>query len=349
MTRISVIMPAYNRAHHLELTLVGYTLQTYKDFEIIVVDDGSTDETRQVAESFSDTLNLRYLYQPNSGRSRARNRALDEAVGEVLIFNDHDRIPGPDFLQAHLNRLQSNQKRISVGQKQEVISFVSKDLDLLWDDRLRDFIRRNPAFLAHEPEGEPQQLFGAEDLKVNFQETIDRHLFRTGPDNFDDVIEQYGPDLDNFIFGWAMCTTGNLALYRPKTQKDVLFDEAYTGWGLEDTDFGFRLQRKGYQIVYCANATNFHQIHCRSKTEKRELVQNLKTFWNKFFPSSDSSLNAPTPGSNIMSLYIRFMGNDYTLPALNQLALELRRAEPQMFMKDYLWLSRMRAKGFLRI
>ena len=129
MSLVSVIMPTFNKAQYLELTLTGFTLQTYTDFEIILVDDGSTDHTRQVAESFSANMNVKYIYQDNAGRSNARNRALDKANGEILVFNDDDRIPVPEFLQAHVDRLGTGEKLLSVGNKSEIITFISEKLD----------------------------------------------------------------------------------------------------------------------------------------------------------------------------------------------------------------------------
>ena len=120
MPDISVIIPTYNRAPYLALTLAGFAQQTIKDWELVLLDDGSTDETRAVAESFSTQLNIVYIRQDNAGRSAARNHALQVATGDIILFSDDDRIPCPEFVAAHLATLGDDKTRISVGQKKEI-------------------------------------------------------------------------------------------------------------------------------------------------------------------------------------------------------------------------------------
>lgn len=85
--RFSVIIPAYNRAATLERAIKSVLYQTFSPFELIVVDDGSTDQTRQVVESFSQVT---YFYQENKGVSAARNRGAEKASGDWLFFLDSD-------------------------------------------------------------------------------------------------------------------------------------------------------------------------------------------------------------------------------------------------------------------
>jgi len=140
-------MPTYNKAEYLRLTLTGFDMQTYTSFEIVIVDDGSTDHTRDVIESFAGIFNIRALHQPNMGRSASRNAALDAATGHIWVFNDDDRIPDADFLQAHVTCLNDTPNAISIGSKQEVITIFDPMMRLLWDQNIRDFVRRNPTFL----------------------------------------------------------------------------------------------------------------------------------------------------------------------------------------------------------
>src|SRR6476661_7993594 len=85
----SVIIPTYNRAQIVRDTIMTVLNQTYRDFEIIVVDDGSTDETQKTVDSITDNR-LRYFYKTNEERSVARNFGADKANGEYLIFLDSD-------------------------------------------------------------------------------------------------------------------------------------------------------------------------------------------------------------------------------------------------------------------
>ncbi len=105
--KVSVIIPTYNRAEMVGEAVQSALNQSYPHVEVIVVDDGSTDGTEElVRREFGDRI--RYLYQENSGRSRARNRGIEAATGDAFIFLDSDDwlLPnaaedGVAFLQAH--------------------------------------------------------------------------------------------------------------------------------------------------------------------------------------------------------------------------------------------------------
>lgn len=86
---LSVIVPCYNRERYIERCLNSIINQTYKNLEIIVVDDGSTDGTKDIISSISDKR-IKYIYQKNSGVSNARNMGIDNANGELITFVDSD-------------------------------------------------------------------------------------------------------------------------------------------------------------------------------------------------------------------------------------------------------------------
>lgn len=88
----TVFVPTYNRAALLPKALDSVLQQTVSDYEILVVDDGSSDDTRDVIESWSRQTGVpvRYYYQPNGGKHRAHNRAVDLAEGELLMVLDSD-------------------------------------------------------------------------------------------------------------------------------------------------------------------------------------------------------------------------------------------------------------------
>ncbi len=94
---VSVIIPAYDAARWLREAIVSVLNQNFQDFEIVVVDDGSTDDTRQIVESFTDSR-LRYIYQPNRGLSAARNTGIRAALGRYIALLDADDVFKPDKL-----------------------------------------------------------------------------------------------------------------------------------------------------------------------------------------------------------------------------------------------------------
>ena len=101
---ISVVIPSYNRAPLLKRAMESVLNQTFSDIELIVVDDGSTDDTARVVEGFMDPR-VRYVYQKNSGACVARNRGIDEAVGDYIAFHDSDDLWHGNKLELQLATL----------------------------------------------------------------------------------------------------------------------------------------------------------------------------------------------------------------------------------------------------
>jgi glycosyltransferase involved in cell wall biosynthesis len=106
MVIVSVVIPLYNKEPHVKRALRSVLKQTIQDFEIIVVDDGSTDNSLDKVKSFSDPR-IRLIVQENSGVSTARNRGIDEAKSGLIAFLDADDEWMPDYLETIL-RLREN-------------------------------------------------------------------------------------------------------------------------------------------------------------------------------------------------------------------------------------------------
>lgn len=104
---VSVIIPTYNCAKYICETIDSVLSQTYKDFEIIVVDDGSTDNTKEVLKPYMEKI--RYIYQKNGGRSSARNTGIKTARGRYVAFLDSDDLWIPGKLAKQVNILESNE------------------------------------------------------------------------------------------------------------------------------------------------------------------------------------------------------------------------------------------------
>lgn len=88
MPQVSVIIPTYNRANFVTAAIDSVLAQSYTDYEIIVIDDGSTDNTKEVLQPYRDKIH--YIYQPNKGVSAARNTGIKEAQGDWIAFLDSD-------------------------------------------------------------------------------------------------------------------------------------------------------------------------------------------------------------------------------------------------------------------
>ena len=102
---ISIIIPAYNTGGFILRALESIKHQTYRSYEIIVINDGSTDNTQEVAEKFAASqANMVVLYQDNKGVSNARNRGIRSAKGEFVCFLDSDDTYHPQFLEKMVTR-----------------------------------------------------------------------------------------------------------------------------------------------------------------------------------------------------------------------------------------------------
>ena len=100
---ISVVIPLYNKEKSIASTLRTVLNQTFSDYEIVIVNDGSTDGSVEEIEKVQDDR-IRLVHQPNAGVSAARNRGIEEAKGELNAFLDADDEWKPDYLatQYHL-------------------------------------------------------------------------------------------------------------------------------------------------------------------------------------------------------------------------------------------------------
>lgn len=107
---ISIIIPVYNQAEHLARCLNSIKNQTYNNYEIIVVNDGSTDNLNSVVEKYKKIFGfkLSYLEQENQGAPAARNYGARLAKGEFLLFCDADMAIEPEMLEAMLTALKQN-------------------------------------------------------------------------------------------------------------------------------------------------------------------------------------------------------------------------------------------------
>ena len=108
MIETSVIIPTFNRLPFLKEAIESVLNQTYQDFELILVDDGSTDGTKEFAAGLSD--DLKYIYQENAGPSAARNRGIRESHGEYVTFLDSDDLWLEKKLQVEIDFLKANPK-----------------------------------------------------------------------------------------------------------------------------------------------------------------------------------------------------------------------------------------------
>lgn len=111
----SIIIPAYNREHLIEETIRSVINQSYTNWECVVVDDGSTDNTKNIILSLSENDNrIKYIYQKNAERSAARNNGVKNAIGEYICFLDSDDFYTNDHLEKLYEEITSRKNPIAL-------------------------------------------------------------------------------------------------------------------------------------------------------------------------------------------------------------------------------------------
>ena len=120
MPNVSVIIPTYNRAKLIKRAVDSVLAQTYNDYEIIIIDDGSTDGTQDILKDYHHSI--RYIYKENEGISATRNRGIKEAKGKYLAFLDSDDQWFPDKLAVQVNLMEKNHNLGIVCSKMNILN-----------------------------------------------------------------------------------------------------------------------------------------------------------------------------------------------------------------------------------
>ncbi len=117
MTVISVVMPTYNRLPRLQRVLKAFEKQTFStaNFEVIVVSDGSLDGTNDYLNSFRPSFPFVLIIQENQGPAAARNKGIDKASGDYILFVDDDVVPQPNLIYEHMRFHEMHENSVVVG------------------------------------------------------------------------------------------------------------------------------------------------------------------------------------------------------------------------------------------
>lgn len=131
ISTVSIIVPVYNRADFLRECMDSILCQTYEDTEIIVVDDGSTDESASICDEYAkQDRRVRIFHRKNEGVSAARNFGLKKATGKYIQFVDSDDILSPDATEYLVDQLESNAVQLSIGNVEHFSSIPGRETSL---------------------------------------------------------------------------------------------------------------------------------------------------------------------------------------------------------------------------
>ena len=242
---ISILLATYNWPQALKLCLESLATQTDLDFEIIIADDGSTQSTTQLIDSYKDILPITHLWQEDEGfrKTKILNQAIATAQGDYLIFLDGDCIVQPDFVERHRQLAQKGY--LVTGSRVLLNEKLTQDL-LSW--KTWDFTQFRSQLLSNRLNGQINKL-----LPI---------LVKLGNGSWRDYKK----------FVWRRIKGCNMACWKADAQAIGGFDETMTGWGHEDADFVFRLQRHHIKRKSGSWSTEvfhlFHPIHDQSNAEE---------------------------------------------------------------------------------
>jgi glycosyltransferase involved in cell wall biosynthesis len=244
--RCSVVIPTYNRAELLRRTLDSLTRQDLPpaDFEVLVVDDGSSDRTAEVVDGYRGRLDVKYFFQPDEGWrvAHARNVGIAHAAGQVCVMVDSGVLLHSGCLRAHLSSHQQAGGPVAVCGY--VYGFDSGAAEA--EEMARTFD------------------FGDPDASIERIRDSGRWA-----DSREPFYAKYGDDLGQLPAPWVFYWTCNVSAPTDRLRAVGGFDEQFRSWGGEDIDLGYRLYLDGARFVLNREASSIHYPHAKNTAELR--------------------------------------------------------------------------------
>jgi glycosyltransferase involved in cell wall biosynthesis len=279
---VSVIVPTFNRSALLSYTLRSIYQQKLAgaSLEVIVVDDGSTDDTAAVVSQYAGQGDLQYHYQPNQGRrvARARNLGIEHARGSICLFIDSGVLLGSHCIAQHVR------SHLSCPQAAAVLGYV-----YCFDNGNQEGALLQQVIDPHHP-----------DRSIEAFRLSGRHL-----DLREGFYVRYRDNLADLPFPWVFFWTCNVSVQTNALRAVGAFDVAYDqNWGMEDIDLGYRLHQAGVTTLLNRNAHSIHYPHDKDEAENlRQQAINKQLFHHKY----------NTPETELFLKYLWEM-NDLSVP-----------------------------------
>ncbi len=255
---VSVIIPTYNRRDELLQTLEALTEQEFPadKFEVVVADDGSSDDSAAVAASFDGQLRMKYVFQEDLGfrAGAARNAGARAATAPLLAFLDCGTLAGPGFVGGHLAAHAEPGRRAVIGYCFAYNGFREE--------------RWVPTALGTASLAEVVRLNVDDPL---FQDI--RHL----------EFERVSFDVTKLTVPWTCFYTMNCSVSAAEFWAVGGFDEIFRSWGVEDSELGYRLYRNGVAITLSRDAWTIELPGDRAvRGRLYSLMRNARIFLGKF-------------------------------------------------------------------
>lgn len=257
--KVSIIVPTFNRSKLLFYTMQSLVMQqTAKDlFEVIVADDGSTDDTREVVRQYEKKLNVKYVFQEDLGYrpGSARNAGILASEAEICVFIDSGVLLQKDCIGAHIDFHAKNPRSAVVGY-------------------VYGFEEDNDNKIKLEKNIDPLDVDGS--IRRLSKECLYGDLREAH-------YQRYNDRIDTLPAPWLYFWTCHVSALTEDLKRIKMFDPRFDGrWGVEDNDLGFRLAKAGVKIALLRDAVSIHYPHAKDEeTRYRQGYENCIYFHQK--------------------------------------------------------------------
>jgi glycosyltransferase involved in cell wall biosynthesis len=293
---VSVIIPTYDRSKLLNYTLLSLLQQDIdKDrFEVIVADDGSSDNTREIAAQYAKLMNVKYVYQADKGYrpASARNMGVRAAEGHICMFIDSGILLNANCVGEHIDYYTGLDDQIAV------VGYV------YGFERTKDSEKKLMELI--DPANAAEAIVKVSKEEIYF-DIRDEHYIR------------YNDQIQDLPAPWYYFWTCHVSVPRAELIAAGLFDSKYDGrWGMEDNDLAFRLVQQGIKIHFLRSAQAIHYPHDKNKAERRAEGYHNCEYFNAKYGTLETQL--------FLDCYLDV--SEFT--DINRISIEMSKAKTRM-------------------
>jgi GT2 family glycosyltransferase len=263
---LSIVIPSYNRRASLERLLLALERQTVppEQFEVLVVDDGSTDGTFDRIRQLRTAYTLRVLQQPNAGPAGARNRGVREARADLVLFLDDDVVPVDDLIAQHLGRQQGEADAVVIGPMVPPPGW-QRPAWIRWEEDMLEGVYR--ALRAGEYPCTPRQFYTA-----NASLRRSRFLAAGG---FDPAYRR----AEDVELAYRLRNAGAVFVFLPQAAVHHYASRTFGAWSRTPYQYGrydVLMHAQGHEALSCA-VVEFHTRHVLTRVVARACVGHRRT------------------------------------------------------------------------
>jgi GT2 family glycosyltransferase len=258
--QLSVVVPSYNRRESLRRLLHALEHQTVSDFEVVVVDDGSTDGTPEMLSALTPSYQLTVVQQPNAGPAAARNSGVERASAELILFLDDDVVPVPQLIEMHLAAHAMDPNAVVIGPMQPPVDW-SRPAWIRWEEEMLEV--QYQAMLSGEYPCTPRQFYTA-----NASLSRARFLEVGG---FDGAFKR----AEDVEMAYRMRDRGATFVFLHSAIVYHYAERTFAAWARTPYQYGrydvIMHREKGHEALPCA-AHEFHRRHVLTRWLARSCV-----------------------------------------------------------------------------